>query len=858
MSVQRGSLDSAKQALVRPVAGDPARLVRVFRALQELGVSGHGDLAEQLHDVLVIGCREFDLPVGVLLKIRGTTASVLGAVTPDDFIVSYSAFPLADSYCGAIVEAGALVGFPDTAQAVFPTWPSDPVLHLESYIGVPVRVAGEVYGVVSFGGPELRKEPFSAEEKEILEALAKHLEVVLGGQEYFAQAVTALNEISSAPIESLFEALAIKAAELLDVEYVLVCELDGHGKDQLKTRAYFGNGTIHSTYEHTLAGTPCAEVIAHGGFHCAEGVRGAFPDDHDLVTLGAESYLGAAIKNSEGVTVGQIATLSTSVMPASSRRDLLIGLLASRASGGFERARMERELKEQRELFELASEAGHIGLWDMDLISRTLRIDATARDMLGIDENCPDALQAWRDAIHPADREEVGEVIGAHIRGETEAFLVEHRVERKDGTTRWVLVRGRAVRDTAGRAIRTVSTGFDITDKKDLEGERQRLEAKVQQAQQLESVGVLAGGLTHDFNNLLMGVLGNAGLARRSVQRGSTIDQKIAEIEIAAQRAAELTNQMLAYSGRARFTADSFDLNGLVEEMARLLRTVVSKKAALSLQLGNELLPIEADAAQVRQVVMNLITNASDSLADQPGAVTMATGMRHFDPHFLSGVVPDADLTEGQYAYLEVVDTGVGMDDDTLGRIFDPFFTTKFTGRGLGLAAVLGIMRSHGGGIRVQSAPGEGTRATVIFPPSEAEESMLEDDPGVDDDAWEGQGAVLVVDDEELVRNLMVTILEDAGFEVLTANDGVEALEVFEANSDRIRLILLDMMMPRMNGEEVYTEIRAKNPETSIILMSGFSEEQATRGILGDDAKFLKKPFQINALLDTIQRILDS
>jgi len=355
-----------------------------------------------------------------------------------------------------------------------------------------------------------------------------------------------------------------------------------------------------------------------------------------------------------------------------------------------------------------------------------------------------------------------------------------------------------------------------------------------------------------------MGVLGNAGLARRSVQAGSLVDQKIEEIEIAANRAAELTNQMLAYSGRARVVADSFDLNQMVEEMARLLRTVVSKKAALSLQLGSERLPIEADSAQVHQVVMNLITNASDALADHPGAVTMTTGLRHFDRHFLSEVVPDEDLTEGSYAFLEVVDTGVGMDEETRGRIFDPFFTTKLSGRGLGLAAVLGIMRSHGGGIRVQSAPGEGTRMTVLFPSSEADEAILEGDPGGDEDVWEGQGAVLVVDDEETVRSLMVTVLEDAGFEVLTASDGVQALEVFEANADRVRLILLDMVMPRMNGEEVYTEIRSKNPDTSIILMSGFSEEQATRSISDDDARFLKKPFQITTLLDTVQKLLDS
>ncbi len=843
---------------LRPTHGDPARLVGVLRDLQDLTAKARGDVGEQLADVLALGCRELDLPVGVLIKVRGGQATVLEAISPDDSIRPRASFAVADTYCGAIIDATSPVGFPDDGQPFSPKWPTDPVVQLEAYIGMPIRLAGELHGVMSFGSRQPRATAFTGEEKQIVEVLARHLEGVIGGQEQLNQVVTALNAISSASAEDFFHELAQRTAELLDAEYVLVCERTGEQADRLRTRAYLAKGEVAEIYEYAIAGTPCEKAMAEGLYHCFDGVQEAFPEDGDLVTLGARSYLGAVVRGSDGEPVGQIATLNTTPVPTSPRRERLLRILASRATAGFAQVRTERELSDQKQLFAHAAQAGHIGIWEMDLEENTLELDPNACEMLGLEPSSGDMLEAWRDAIHPADRDQVREVIGAHIRGESEAYLVEHRVQRRDGTLRWVLVRGCAIRDADGTAIRTVGAGLDITGQKQLEEERQRLEAKVQQAQRLESLGVLAGGLAHDFNNLLMGVLGNAGLARRAVQAGSLVDQKIAEVEIAAQRAAELTNQMLAYSGRARFTADSFDLNGLVEEMARLLRSVVSKKAALSLQLGSETLPIEADSAQVRQVVMNLITNASDALADHPGAVTMATGLRHFDRHFLSEVVPDEDLTEGTYAFLEVVDTGVGMDSDTLARIFDPFFTTKFTGRGLGLAAVLGIMRSHGGGIRVQSSPGEGTRATVIFPPAEADEEMLEDDPGVDDDAWEGQGAVLVVDDEEMVRSLMATVLEDAGFEVLTASDGVEALEVFNENSDRIRLILLDMMMPRMNGEEVYTEIRAKNPETSIILMSGFSEEQVTRGIQGDGAKFLKKPFQITALLDTVQDILDS
>lgn len=856
MSEYGGNLEPAKSASAPSAAGtDHPGLVAVFRGLQELAIRARGDLGEQIRGVLELGSRELDLPNARFLRVRGSGASVLEAFGPD-LAENRDSFPVADAYCGSVLQSDRPAFFPDPAGISGPTtWPSEARERFEAYIGATVRVAGRPYGVLSFASRTARPSGFSSGEQEIVTALARHLEGLIGGQEQLNQAIVALNEVSAASGPEFFRQLAHKAAELLDTPYAMVCERVDESR--VRSHAYSRNGEILDNIEYDLEGTPCRLVIDEGFHHCPDDIQGRFPDARYLVEMDARSYLGVAIRDGEGNVIGQIATVHTEPRRRSLRRDGLIRVLGARATAGFARIRAERQRDQQRELVGLLSDSGHVGIFHMDLVGQRLILNDSLRERLGF-AKAEDYREAWTAAVHPADRSTIDDAVEAHLEDRTDAYTVEYRVNLADEETLWFLARGRAIRDDADQPTRLVGAIFDITDQKKVEEERQRLETKVQQSQRLESLGVLAGGLAHDFNNLLMGVLGNAGLARRAVQRGSLVDQKIAEIETAAQRAAELTNQMLAYSGRARFTADSFDLNRLVEEMARLLRTVVSKKAALSLQLATEELPIEADASQVRQVVMNLITNASDALADQPGAVTMATGLRHFDRHFLSEVVPDADLTEGQYAFLEVADTGVGMDENTRGRVFDPFFTTKFTGRGLGMAAVLGIMRSHGGGIRVQSSPGEGTRVAVLFPPAEADEKMLEDGPEVDDDTWEGQGAVLVVDDEEMVRNLMTTVLEDAGFEVLTANDGVEALEVFEENADKIRLILLDMMMPRMNGEEVYTEIRSKSPGTSIILMSGFSEEQVTRGISDAEAKFLKKPFQISALLNTVQDVLDS
>ena len=387
-------------------------------------------------------------------------------------------------------------------------------------------------------------------------------------------------------------------------------------------------------------------------------------------------------------------------------------------------------------------------------------------------------------------------------------------------------------------------------------------EVRSGKARGLESLANLAGGLAHELDRHLSSILRSAEMTRRQIGKESLFDEPLRDIEAAALRATELTQQMLAYAGRAHVAAEPMDLGTLVDDMGDVLQTVVSRKTTLSLNAASEPLPIEGDVSQLRQLLANLVANSSDALADRPGAVTVTTGLRFFDRYFLDGIAPAEGLRDGVYAYVEVIDTGVGMDDYTRARIFDPFFTTKFTGRGLGLAVVLGILRSHGGGIRVQSHPGVGTRTTVLFPLAKGlvdpASDLFERVEGGEDAEWEGLGAVLVVDDEEVVRTLMTSVLEDAGFEVFTAQDGEKALQLFEENAAEIRLVLLDMMMPGMSGQQVYATMRDRRPDTSIILMSGFSEEHVTHGLESKDATFLKKPFELSDLIDKVHDLLDS
>ncbi|MBN2307427.1 MAG: PAS domain S-box protein [Candidatus Hydrogenedentes bacterium] len=440
---------------------------------------------------------------------------------------------------------------------------------------------------------------------------------------------------------------------------------------------------------------------------------------------------------------------------------------------------------------------------------------------------------------------------------------VELRVKRTGGRFAWFSVLCRAVTGPDGEVIAVHGIGRDITDRKHAEEERLQLEAQVRHVQKLESLGVLAGGIAHDFNNLLVGILGNVSLALMELPEGSPMRGLLLDVESSAQRAADLAHQMLAYSGKGQFLLRPLNITTMIRNMRRLLDTSVSKRAELRYELEDFPPPIVGDATQIEQIVMNLITNASDSLCGESGVVTIRTGSMFADRDYLSEAYVDDDLEEATYAYLEVADTGCGMDKDTLTRIFDPFFTTRRVGRGLGLAVVLGIVRGHKSAIRVQSEPGNGTTIRVLFPAADEKIHPLPEDETSHGPAllrgWQGSGTVLVADDEDMVRDVARRILERAGFQVLTAIDGRESVEVYRERSDEIALVLLDMTMPGIGGEEALREMRRVNPDVRVILSSGFSEQEAVTALKEyESIEFLQKPYQASALLEKARRLLDA
>lgn len=401
------------------------------------------------------------------------------------------------------------------------------------------------------------------------------------------------------------------------------------------------------------------------------------------------------------------------------------------------------------------------------------------------------------------------------------------------------------LRDASGRLIARVWILHDLTGRRAAEVANRRLEEGVRQAQKLESLGVMAGGIAHDFNNLLMSILGNADLADEALDNPSKITRYLRGIKAGATRASELTNQLLTYAGQRQADRTTVNVNTLVEEMSELMRSAISKKAQLTLDLGDDLPTVVGDVSQVRQVVLNLITNASEALGDETGAIVLRTGTIQGDGSFVGFELENGAPT---YVFLEVEDTGMGMSDDTITHMFDPFFTTKFTGRGLGLPTVMGIVRGHAGLTRITSDIGLGTVFTVAFPVGEAAEMPLPVVVQKDLGDWQATGVALLAEDEGEIRVVANEMLQRAGFEVIQAVDGQAAVHAFRAHADEISLVIMDRTMPKMNGLEALAQIRSMSSDVPVVFMSGYSE--ADQFIPSEDQRisFLHKPFDAAAL----------
>ncbi len=521
------------------------------------------------------------------------------------------------------------------------------------------------------------------------------------------------------------------------------------------------------------------------------------------------------------------------------------------------RAQLELETARARyfDLYDLAP-VGYFTLSERGLF---LEANLTIANLLGVPRRTLQEIPLAR-FIFPEDQD----TLSQHRRMLYETLApqsCELRLLRQDGSHFWARVEATVAQDDAQEAPVYRAVVSDLTAQKRAEEERIEMDRHMRalHSQRLESLGVLAGGIAHDFNNLLMGVLGHADLALLDLPATSPLREHLSHIKTTAVRLGEIAKQMLAYSGKGRFIIEPLSLCALVGDMTDLLRVSLPKKVILKLDLSPDLAAIEADCSQIRQVVMNLITNAAEAIGEGGGLVTVRTGVVAADGGYFARFQCGQELPAGDYAYLEVSDTGCGMTREVQEKMFDPFFTMKGTGRGLGLAAAQGIVTGHKGAIQVHSEPGKGTTFKILLPCSKPSDvAGVRYNPAPEPGPVQGAGELLlVIDDEETVRTMARLMLERAGYAVLAADGGEEALALLREHAKKIRGVLLDLSMPKIDGLETFTEIHRLAPDLPVILCSGYDEQDATSHFIGQGlADFVQKPYDFQTLTSKVSAVM--
>ena len=559
----------------------------------------------------------------------------------------------------------------------------------------------------------------------------------------------------------------------------------------------------------------------------------------DWMKRGARAYVHKPFEPEYLIALGEKA-----------RREIALLHIETRLE---ERTRDLREKEERyRTLFENVTDALFVhGVQPDGGLSRFLEVNDVACNLLGYTR--AEMLRITPDEVMRSPGDEAMASVAASLR-QGQALTYERRLLAKDGRLIPAEIHARAFTIEGRSAV--ISLARDITERRQAETDRRRLAAQEHQMQKLESLGEIAGGIAHDFNNILLTILGNVELALSEISPLAPARECLLEVDKAARRAAELSMNMLIYSGRSKFAPQPLSLGEVATEMRFMLESGMPPHITLRFELNTQSPVITADGTLVRQIITNLVSNATEAIGVRHGEIVLRTGQMECDAAYLASTWLAEPLPSGSYAFLEVVDNGSGMDRETLARIFDPFFTTHFTGRGLGLAAVLGAVRSHRGAIHVTSTPGQGTTFRILLPitPPPATTTISESAS----DGWCGQGTILVVDDEEPIRFLGSRMLEKLGFHALAAASGQEATTLLETHRDEIAAILLDLTMPHMDGVATFTALQEVKPGVPIIMCSGYDEHSATFTASGPGyAGFLQKPYQQAALRAKLRAALE-
>lgn len=469
----------------------------------------------------------------------------------------------------------------------------------------------------------------------------------------------------------------------------------------------------------------------------------------------------------------------------------------------------------------------------------------------------------WEELVHPDDRETVQDILQKHLKGESPVYEAEYRLRTKQGDWKWISDRGRIVaRNESGKPLRMSGTHLDITERKRSEDEKRKLQAQLMQSQKMEAVGVLAGGVAHDFNNLLTVISGHSELALMKTKNLEKVQKDILAIQKAAKRAENLTSQLLAFSRKQIYNPAIIDMNQVVKQIDQMIRRLIGEDILIEEILAGDLPSVKADPVQLEQMLINLLVNARDAINAKTEIASQKKIIIETHSAFLdaSYVKNHPGCEEGLYVILSVSDSGVGMDRETKEKIFEPFFSTKEQGKGtgLGLSMVYGIVKQNKGYIGVYSEPGRGTTFKINWPASNESLSEMNQRKTVKINSLSGTESILLVEDDQAVRNFAASALKSLGYTVFEAGHGKEALQMLQRKQVQPDLLITDLIMPEMNGKELARKVQQISPSLQILFTSGYTENHIVRGgSLERGIQFIVKPYSISGLAQKVREVLD-
>ena len=512
----------------------------------------------------------------------------------------------------------------------------------------------------------------------------------------------------------------------------------------------------------------------------------------------------------------------------------------------------EKDLAEDK-MFRILADYAPVGIYLNDANGKTLYVNRKCAELVGVPAE--ESLNfAWVSCLHPDDRECMVSAWETAYKNRT-PFRLEYRWVHSDGKVVWTLGEVTPIPRNVAKDVVFVGTLTDITARKEAEAEKQKLQALLVQAQKMEVIGRLAGGVAHDYNNMLSVIMGHTELTMKEVDPNGSVHEALQEILKTAERSAKLTRQLLTFAREEIISPLVLDLNEAVPEMFPMLSRLIGERIQFVWRPQDDRCPVKLDPAQLDQILVNLCLNAGDAISDA-GEITVRTAIASIEEAFCTDRL---ELVPGRFILLSIRDSGCGMDQETIGRVFEPFFTTKFkeTGTGLGLATVYGIVKQNGGFIDVQSQPGEGATFNIYLPLATGEVEGRSPSASEPDDT-ENTEVILVVEDEASLQRIVKRFLERAGFKVLVAGCCSEALVQARLHTETIDLLITDVVLPEVNGKVVAQRLQAIHPEMKCLYMSGYSEDIiANQGVLADGANFIQKPFNLNDLSIKIRDILN-